>query len=1434
MLIAGLVVAGIYSTSVLAQTPTDQDMPVVEESTQPSDEGEVLEAALLGTPNDPKPPKTQCNDGKDNDKDDLIDALDPDCEDSDDDSEESVVAQDTETKVTICHWAGSSYNAPLSVSTNAIGGHQNEPMDIIPPFEAFPLGQNWSTNPSGLNETGQTIWGKDCVAEAQQDDEGTITIVKEIADGSDADAEFAFQGAWDSADVIFTLGDGESWTSAPLVAGSYPIKEVVPQGWEYPAIVCSDQTEGDDGEITIELAAGEDVACTFTNSQTVVEPQTCSLTVVSDETNIIEETGLFGVGTWSEHLAWTANIPGATWIWKTFFVENPAQEETYTVKQKFQWTGDTVTSVTLDVAADNTYVARINGTDVGSDSDLNNFQLATQDTYTPSTALIVPGENTIEVEVTNAAVEGSTAEGNPAGGLYKLIINGTTVTDSCGDVDPYDGDGEVDTILTVVKTVENDFGGTLNPWDFNLNVGWYSGNSNDESNPWRGFPGAATGTDFYVNPGEFVVGEDTYPGYSVVIDTSAGPRCTYAILHEGEHLVCPVINKQLPSTERGDEVSCRELEGQNGWYAQYFNYSWERPEMYNYYSGIPGETYEPVGDTFGVELWGEPMDSTSSSSEWYDLDEEFRFSRIDNDLEFGEHFFPFFNGAVEETVYLPNVDYHFGVHWTATVDVPVDGADYNFYGKVDDDLWIYVNGNRHNFGNPGPNGVHNPVGVTGSLNLTDGDVIDVYYAERSPSDAVMYLEFVNNTDEIKGNEIFFAPYNPDCEALACDPKVNLIENGSFEDPVVTDNGGDWQLFFSGITGWFADFVSDGNDAPLEVQAGYSGWIAGAGDQFVELDSTAPTVVSQDIETIPGAEYLLTYKRAARPGTAPDNNAVSVSVNGDEIDNYVFAATTGNPDWDASEDIYFTATTSQTRLSFKDLGSSADSLGTFIDDVGLYCLPEGAPTDAPTLTIVKNTISERDDTFGFVLSGVTEDALELTTVGGWATSSPIEINEGTTTVLENLEENWNLVGVTCEYDGESAGISTEGGKEIYAENGDEITCTFTNEYDEDGGGDGDDSCLVEGYKYDDNGNPLSGWTIGLNGDTSPNPTVAAIEGDLIGSDVTDGNGYYCINGRFSDVDTEYQVYEELQSGWSPVGVSVNGEATTTPSIDGNKAYVAIPYIGDDMDVNFYNDDASVLGYKWNDLDGDGFYDKNESNLSNWPIELYTVGDGLSLTATTTTDVNGEYLFGHLNAGSYAICEGDISGWTQTYPQQSGDSIQDGCYIVEIGAGEDISWFPFGNQENPTITTGDDDDDDNGGPTSSHRRGGGGGSSNAGEVLGATTDTQFCPFLRDYQHINLKNDPSEVNKAKAFFNSYLGKALTLNGIFDKAMFDSVWEFQSMFKDDVLNTWTEKFPGVLDNRPTGYLYQTTKWKINSIVCPGYETFPDQLVIAPGTTVR
>jgi uncharacterized membrane protein YgcG len=131
------------------------------------------------------------------------------------------------------------------------------------------------------------------------------------------------------------------------------------------------------------------------------------------------------------HPAWTAIINGASWIWGDDPVADPAATTTYTFTRTFEWNGP-VTGATLDIASDNTYSVVLNGTEVGSSTDDNNFAAGTQDSFDVS-GQVVQGVNTLKMTVTNFALEGATdPEENPAGLLYRLSSVGSDP--SCDEV----------------------------------------------------------------------------------------------------------------------------------------------------------------------------------------------------------------------------------------------------------------------------------------------------------------------------------------------------------------------------------------------------------------------------------------------------------------------------------------------------------------------------------------------------------------------------------------------------------------------------------------------------------------------------------------------------------------------------------------------------------------------------------------------------------------------------------------------------------------------------------------------------------------------------------------------------------------------------------------------------------------------------------------
>ncbi|MEK9148610.1 MAG: peptidoglycan-binding domain-containing protein, partial [Candidatus Desantisbacteria bacterium] len=88
---------------------------------------------------------------------------------------------------------------------------------------------------------------------------------------------------------------------------------------------------------------------------------------------------------------------------------------------------------------------------------------------------------------------------------------------------------------------------------------------------------------------------------------------------------------------------------------------------------------------------------------------------------------------------------------------------------------------------------------------------------------------------------------------------------------------------------------------------------------------------------------------------------------------------------------------------------------------------------------------------------------------------------------------------------------------------------------------------------------------------------------------------------------------------------------------------------------------------------------------------------------------------------------------------------------------------------------------------------------------------CNYLLEYLRIDLPNNPVEVVKLQRFLKQNEGFAdLQVNGVFDQATLDAVNIFQMRYFVDVLIPWGYDY-----NDPTGYVYITTKKKVNEIYC-------------------
>ena len=90
-------------------------------------------------------------------------------------------------------------------------------------------------------------------------------------------------------------------------------------------------------------------------------------------------------------------------------------------------------------------------------------------------------------------------------------------------------------------------------------------------------------------------------------------------------------------------------------------------------------------------------------------------------------------------------------------------------------------------------------------------------------------------------------------------------------------------------------------------------------------------------------------------------------------------------------------------------------------------------------------------------------------------------------------------------------------------------------------------------------------------------------------------------------------------------------------------------------------------------------------------------------------------------------------------------------------------------------------------------------------------QQCDYLTGFSRlggVSPENNPIEVQKVQFFLNIFEGANLEVNGIFNTATDAAVRAFQNKYKVDILDPWNH-------DASTGYVYLTTRKKINEIYC-------------------
>lgn len=242
---------------------------------------------------------------------------------------------------------------------------------------------------------------------------GTLHVVKHVVGSDTSPADFSYY--IDEGPNANFEADGTN--DVTVSVGTHDVTEKPDAAYTTTYEGCDD----------INITPGGEATCTITNT---LIGQQCEDTNVS-HTVVSDTTTMHGLNATVEvdidpdtagnqlHSAWTASIPGATWVWSSNPPVDTVNDLTETFTKTFTIAGVPNADATLMIAADNSYSVDVNGNvAVCADAAENNH--ASADTCVIPQADIHTGSNTLTFTVKNWAQVGGTPQSNPAGLMYKL------------------------------------------------------------------------------------------------------------------------------------------------------------------------------------------------------------------------------------------------------------------------------------------------------------------------------------------------------------------------------------------------------------------------------------------------------------------------------------------------------------------------------------------------------------------------------------------------------------------------------------------------------------------------------------------------------------------------------------------------------------------------------------------------------------------------------------------------------------------------------------------------------------------------------------------------------------------------------------------------------------------------------------------------------
>ncbi|MBL8158478.1 peptidoglycan-binding protein [bacterium] len=113
------------------------------------------------------------------------------------------------------------------------------------------------------------------------------------------------------------------------------------------------------------------------------------------------------------------------------------------------------------------------------------------------------------------------------------------------------------------------------------------------------------------------------------------------------------------------------------------------------------------------------------------------------------------------------------------------------------------------------------------------------------------------------------------------------------------------------------------------------------------------------------------------------------------------------------------------------------------------------------------------------------------------------------------------------------------------------------------------------------------------------------------------------------------------------------------------------------------------------------------------------------------------------------------------------------------------------------------------------GGGGGGGGGGSVLGTTTAAACEKYISTFMRRGQVNDAEQVKRVQGILKMFEGADVEETGEYDEKSEAAIKAFQLKYADEVLTPW-----GI--QAPTGYVFLTTRKKLNEVYCKNTLAFP------------